>query len=94
MSEKLNFDLFPSSEILSRAVRVIEVRNLIVHNRGIVNRTFQVRTGDSAVELGKALQLAPLAVMSDSDFLAKSVIDIDARAASKFDLCRSGRTWL
>src|SRR5260221_6988835 len=38
LSEKLSFELFPSPESLVRAVRVIEIRNLLVHNRGIVNR--------------------------------------------------------
>ncbi len=91
LAEKLNFELFPLSESLSRAVRIIEVRNLLVHNRGIVNRTFQSRTGDSSVAIGTLFELSPHAVISDLNFLAKSVLDVDERAAVKFGVHRSKR---
>ncbi len=90
LTEKLNFDMFPSSENLSRAVRIIEMRNLIVHNRGIVNRVFQTRTGTTSPEIGQPIELSPKSVVSDLDFLAESVIEIDKRAALKFRLVCTG----
>jgi hypothetical protein len=89
LAEKLNFELLPSSESLSRAVRIIEVRNLLVHNRGIVNRTFQMRTGECSAPIGTLFELEPHPVLSDLNFLAKSVLDVDERAAAKFGLHRS-----
>jgi hypothetical protein len=89
LAEKLNFEIFPSPEPFSRAVRIIEIRNLLVHNRGVVNRTFQTRTDDSSLAIGSLFELRPRSVVSDLDFLAKSVLDIDERAASKFGLARS-----
>jgi hypothetical protein len=89
LAEKLNFEIFPSSEPFSRAVRIIEIRNLLVHNRGVVSRTFQTRTGDSSLAIGSLFELSPHSVISDLDFLAKSVLDIDERAALKFSLVRS-----
>lgn len=89
LTERLSFEIFPSSEPLSRAMRIIEIRNLLVHNRGIVNRTFQTRTGDSSSMIGGLFKLSPRLVISDLDFLAESVLDIDERAALKFGLARS-----
>ena len=88
LSEKLSFELFPSPESLVRAVRVIEIRNLLVHNRGIVNRAFQTKTGDSSVALGTLIRLSPRDVVSELDFLARSVLEMDERAALKFGLQR------
>jgi hypothetical protein len=89
LAEKLNFEIFPSPEPLSRAVRIIEIRNLFVHNRGIVNRTFQARTGDSPLAIGSLFELRPHPLISDLDFLAHFVLDIDKRASVKFGLARS-----
>jgi hypothetical protein len=46
LAERLNIEIFLSDESLSRAVRIIETRNLVVHNRGILNRTFQTKAND------------------------------------------------
>jgi hypothetical protein len=89
LTKKLDFQILDSSEPFSRAVRIIEVRNLLVHNRGIVNRIFHSRTGDSSLEIGSLIKLTPRSMISDLDFLAKSVLDIDERAPLKFSLARS-----
>jgi hypothetical protein len=89
LTERLNFEIFPSCEPLSRAVRIIEIRNLLVHNRGVVNRTFLARTGDSSMPIGSLFELRPHPLISDLDFLAHSVLDIDERASVKFGLARS-----
>lgn len=88
LAEKLNFEIFPSPEPLARAVRIIEIRNLFVHNRGIVNRTFLTRTGDSSLPIDSLFKLSPRTVISELEFLANSVLDIDERAALKFALPR------
>jgi hypothetical protein len=90
LADRLGFELFLSDESLARAIRIIEVRNLIVHNRGIVNRLFQTRTGDSKVAIGSPVRITLANTMiEDLDLLAKSVVQMDERAAVKFGLHRS-----
>ena len=46
MRDRLGFELFEDGEREERAVQLIEVRNIIVHNRGIASRTFLRRMPD------------------------------------------------
>lgn len=85
LSRKIGFDLFEREEDLARAVRIIEVRNLIVHNRAIVNRLFLSRLPDFTASLGDRVDLESRAV-DDIEFLDSSVSDIDRRAVEKFGL--------
>ena len=78
------FRLFPQQEDLDRAIRIIEVRNLLVHNRGIVNKIFLSRVQNSKLELGNTILLEPSSVAKDMDFLIRSAIAIDRRAADKW----------
>jgi len=90
LADRLGFEMFLSDESLSRAIRIIEVRNLIVHNRGIVNRLFQTRTGDSTVAIGNLVKInLQNTMLEDLTFLAESVGQMDERAAVKFGLHRS-----
>lgn len=86
LSRKIGFDLFEREEDLARAVRIIEVRNLIVHNRAIVNRLFLSRLPDFPASLGDRVDLDGRAVLDDIEFLDSSVSDIDRRAVEKFGL--------
>ena len=89
LTERLGFDLFLSPEDLSHAVRLIEDRNLIVHNRGIVNRTYQKRTGDSTIPVGNPMKKISIThIGKETEFLARSVVSMDERAAAKFGLDR------
>jgi hypothetical protein len=42
---ELGFELFPLEEDLKRAILIVETRNIIVHNRAIVNDIYLKRTG-------------------------------------------------
>ncbi|MEK6300902.1 MAG: hypothetical protein AABO41_09295 [Acidobacteriota bacterium] len=86
LSTKIGFNLFEGEEALARAVRIIEVRNLIVHNRAIVNRLFLSRLPDFTASLGDRVDLQGNAVLDDMEFLDSSVSDIDRRAVEKFVL--------
>jgi hypothetical protein len=86
LSRKIGFDLFEKQEDLERAVRIIEVRNLIVHNRAIVNRLFLSRLPGFTASLGDRVDMEGKAVLDDIEFLASSVSDIDKRAIEKFGL--------
>lgn len=88
LTDKLGMELFTSDEAVSRAVRIIEIRNIFVHNRGLVNQTFQTRTGDTSRKIDSPVQLSPHEIISELEFLARTVLDIDERAALKFGLPR------
>ncbi len=87
LQTKMGFPLFGCEHDLARAVRIVESRNLIVHNRGVVNDTFLSRTG-LKYPPGDRLPLQPKPVSDDMDLVAAFVFDIDRRAASKWGLAR------
>lgn len=84
--EHLGFRLFTTTEDMERAIRLIELRNIIVHNRRIVNSLFLGRVSQSPCQLGERYRLDSLSVHSDIEFLARSAADIDERASAKFGL--------
>jgi hypothetical protein len=47
LRERVGFDLFGSDEHFEGAARLVELRNLVVHNRGVVNRTFEPARRDT-----------------------------------------------
>jgi hypothetical protein len=85
LQTKMGFQLFGCEHDLARAVRIVESRNLIAHNRGLVNDTFRSRTGLN-YRIGNYLPLQPKSVSDDLDLIAAFVFDIDKRAASKWGL--------
>jgi hypothetical protein len=82
----LGFSLFLDSEALDRAITLVEGRNIIVHNRGIVNRTYLSRVPGSDRKLGERLDFDVDAFFDDLGFLAEAGVDIDARAAEKWSI--------
>jgi hypothetical protein len=76
--------LFPDSAALAQAVRIVESRNLVVHNRGVINERFVARVGEGSV--GHRLSLSTDSVFDDVDFLAASAQRIDAQAVGKYGL--------
>jgi hypothetical protein len=86
LSERLGFDLVQKPEDLEHAIWIIEARNIIVHNRGIVNELFLKRTSGRSVPIGESLQLDTDQIFDDLEFIARSVYGIDQRAVQKFNL--------
>jgi len=84
LQKRMGLVLFPDAARLDYAVELIEARNLIVHNGGIINRTYQRRVLNSKQRLGDKLHL--FEAVDGPVSLAYAVIDIDERARAKFDL--------
>ena len=84
LSRKLGFELFEQASLLNRAILLVEIRNVFVHNRGIVNDTFLQRVPDSSFPLGKQIKLTINDVKEHIEFFTKSVSDIETRAHEKF----------
>jgi hypothetical protein len=89
LNGKFGFRLFQSPKSLGHAASLVEKRNLIAHNRGIVNRRYLERVPSAPEKLGDRLQFDPNEVFDDLTFLTASVIDIDTRAGEKFGIPRN-----
>ncbi len=86
LADRLGFELFTKPENLERAVRIIESRNLIVHNRGLVNDLFLSRVPSASAKIGEPLDLDTDQIFDDLEFIALSVYEVDDRAVQKFSL--------
>jgi len=86
LSKRLGFDLFQDKVSLERAILLVEIRNLIVHGRGIVNDTFIKRVSEPPAPRGKQIRLTIHEVESHIRFLSESVSDIEARAHETFGI--------
>jgi hypothetical protein len=88
LSNKLGFEICEQSEALERIVLVIELRNLISHNRAVINRIFKERQPKFPGEIGQVIRLNMPRTLQDLDLLAASVCDIEERAAKKWKFAR------
>ena len=86
LADSLGIALFRNSEARSRAVRIVDVRNLIVHNRGIVNEMFKRRHPDSSEVLGERRRYYASSSLAELLFLVDWIMDLDVRMIEKFHL--------
>lgn len=84
--ERLGCGLYNKEEDLETAIHIIEMRNIIVHNRAVVNRIYLSRIPNVSEKLGEHISLPGDTVIDYMEFLAGSASDIDQRAAKKFGL--------
>lgn len=86
LEERLGLRLLEDEIALARAMRIVEYRNLFVHNRGVVNDLFLKRVVGYRGAVGDVLQLDIDELLADLDFLAHCVADFDRGAVLKFRL--------
>lgn len=86
ISKRFGFNLFDQVDDRERAIRLVDLRNIIVHNRAVVDRKFLARQSEGQVHLGDRVELDVHEVFRELDFLTRSAFDIDKRAADKFKL--------
>jgi len=86
LSGRFSFRLFEKEATSKNAVRIVEARNVIVHNRGFVSHIFISRVPDCALKIGQRLEITWKTLFEDLTFLSTSASDIDARAIQKFNL--------
>jgi hypothetical protein len=84
--EKLGFELFVSASDKKTAERLIEVRNVIVHNRGRVSKIYKSRIADEPKAVGERIDLKYSDVQKARLFLENLAVDIDQRAVEKWGL--------
>lgn len=90
--KSMKFSLFASDEQRNHAVRLVAERNLIVHNRGVVNQIFRERISDSKVEVGDRVGYDGIAALREITFLLHWIADLDLRLIEKFGLASQPRT--
>lgn len=73
-------------EQFSEASRVIETRNLLVHNRGIINERFVARVGEECGALGEHVEVSLHAATQGAMTLWTGAVRLDERAARHFGL--------
>ncbi len=88
VSKRLGFALFPEEKKAERLVRIVEQRNIFVHNRGVVNKIFLSRLPSFPAKPGDSLPLTLVGVFDDLDFLLAAAYDIDVRATQHFNLTK------
>jgi len=88
VNKSLGFVLIPDHEQLAAIERFVQQRNLIVHNRGVVDRRYVRAQGTVDGVAGHPLNVGGEAVVSMT-LMGTAVSDMDGRAAEKWDLPRS-----
>lgn len=88
LSDRLGLQLFGSQKDLERAADIVEIRNLIVHNRGTINSTFLKKMSKPLGKLGEQVKIEEDALYDDLWFLVASASLIDEAAVEKFNLPR------
>lgn len=88
---KLGFPLFPDQDKMHQAVRFVDIRNTIVHNRGKVSGHLVQRHPEFKNHLGKVLVLTEEEVPGITNFLLDSAEDIDKRAICAFSITTAVR---
>lgn len=86
MQHQWKFALFPEAESLQYAVRIVETRNLFVHNRGVISNRFLERVPGYPGTAGQNLTIAPDVLSSYFNFLQQAVLETDQRAHVKFEI--------
>jgi hypothetical protein len=92
-SRRLKFPLFREKEDLAKAILLIEIRNIIVHNRGLVNEIFLRRISDSEFTNGHQIKLEWQEVLNYANFLSSSVGDLENEARKKFEISQPIIKW-
>lgn len=85
-SRKLGFELFPSPEHKRETELLIELRNIIVHNRGRVSKIFKQRVADYPRAIGERADLDFSKTMRTRVLVENLALDIDHRAIAKWGL--------
>jgi hypothetical protein len=86
LKRRLSLELFDSEADLERVVRIVEYRNLFVHNRGVVNRLYLSRVPTATEKIGEKIHLTPHQVTDDVVYLMANAKAVDAKAVAQFGI--------
>jgi hypothetical protein len=89
VADRFGLALYVEDAVRDRIARMIEIRNLVARHRGLATRRLAAADREGRLKPGQPVELTVDQLFSDSSLLARSVADIDVRAADGFDLPRS-----
>lgn len=78
--------LFCNKADAARMIELVEMRNLMVHNRGIVNRIFKSRIPGSNAALGTRIKMSISEMMGNYAAALEWIMDLDKRLCQEFKL--------
>jgi hypothetical protein len=84
--KRLGLALFTNPACAEGVAKLVEIRNIIVHNRGIVNQLFLDRVPGWLGKIGEAIVVRDKEITKMLVFLAAAAGDTDERARDKFGL--------
>jgi|SRR5665213_646127 len=87
LNKKHGTNILVDSPTIKLAVEYIEIRNIIAHNKGIVNRRFIERTNRTDLKAGELYPLEMTHIDNCGEALFRLALDIDKALASHFKLC-------
>ena len=83
----MHLPLFRDETDLVKATLYVDMRNIITHNRGVVNRIFKQRQPAVPAELGTSIEFESDSKVGEIlGFLVYCARELDVRAAAKFNL--------
>ena len=88
--EDIKFDLFKERKTLEIVELAFDVRNLITHNYGIVNKIFLSKHPDSGLALDEPYPVLAERIADEVKVLVAAAGDIEKRAVPKFKLYSAG----
>ena len=86
LKKGLGLALFTNPACAEGVAKLVEIRNIIVHNRGIVNQLFLDRVPGWLGKIGEAIVVRDKEITKMLVFLAAAAGDTDERARDKFGL--------
>lgn len=90
LRSRMGFPIAVNEKSVLIATRLIESRNVIVHNRGIVNKLFLRRVPAYKGGLGSTIDLHPITTLMEIGILVGFAVTTDERAAKKFKIPTTG----
>jgi len=84
IADEMSFDLFASAEVLSRVTYISNVRNLLTHRYGVVDRHFLTRHPACGLEVGSKFVVTMEFTRDVLHDLTKAAADTQKRAEARF----------
>ncbi|RRQ22224.1 hypothetical protein D6C00_09850 [Thiohalobacter thiocyanaticus] len=88
--EHMGFDLINGNADIERASLLVEMRNIFVHNRGVVGTVSARRFRSLEPLVGRPLSITHDELREERQFVENTVIDMDVRAIAKYGLPAKG----
>jgi hypothetical protein len=82
--DEMSFEIFTDQKVEQRLIYLSDVRNLLTHRHGIVDRHFAERHRESGLDVGKSLVVGMEFTRDAVGDMTRAAVDIQARAESRF----------